>query len=341
MVASETSIPWWMALFGFVVGAAIGSFLNMVIYRLPRRISFLNPSSSICPVCKHPLAGKDLVPIFSWLWTKGRCRYCGEPISGRYMGVEILTGLVFGAIWYRLVALQLFPQWGLLIAQWAIAAGLVAIIFIDWELYIIPDELNAYLLAVALLYHALAGSFMVAVTGWLAGWGALWGIAFFGRVTFGKDAMGHGDVKMMRGIGAFLGPLLLFANLMIAVVLGLVAGIVGLVLARRAAPAAVVEGEGEYLPPESVGSLVKLGAWYLLALDVPAAFFPKMYRLIGETQEEVAIEDDPWVPSLTTIPFGPYLAAGALLCLVFGEPIAGAMRAYWENATGVGPVGRG
>lgn len=325
-----------MAAFGFVVGAFFGSFLNMVIYRLPRRISFLKPSHSICPNCKHPLAGKDLVPILSWLSTKGKCRYCGDPISSRYMFVEILTGLVFFAIWYRLVALQLNPSWGLLVAQWAFALGLVAIIFIDWELYIIPDELNGYLLVVAMLFHAFAGSLGTAFVGWLAGWGALWGIAFFGRIAFGKDAMGHGDIKMMRAVGAFLGPALLFANLMIAVVLGLVVGIVGIALAsRKKAAVAQEEAEGEFFPPESIGSLLKLGVWYLLALDVVAIFFPKMYRWIGETQEEVAIEDDPWTPSLTTIPFGPYLAAGALVCLMFGEPILAGMQAYWDRTTGV------
>jgi len=326
--------PWTVAL-GFVLGAIAGSFLNMAIYRLPRAISFINPSSSICPNCKHPLAWRDLMPIVSWLSTKGKCRYCEVPISSRYMWVEILTGLLFAGVWYQYLVATDQPTlaWFYMVA----VAALVAVIFIDWELYIIPDELNAFILVIGIALQFALGTPMVALWGALAGWGVLWGITFLGRIAFGKDAMGHGDIKMMRGVGAIVGPMLMVASVMIAVVVGLVVGLMQIYLAKRSAvPEAAEEGEDDGgWEPEPIASVIKLGIWYLLCLDVVAIFFPKMYQWIGEPVPEKGLdEDDEWVPSATTIPFGPYLATGAILCMLFAGPIEKGMRDYWRNATG-------
>lgn len=327
--------PGWTALFGFVIGAFVGSFLNMAIYRLPRRLSFSEPKRSFCPNCKHSLSAIDLMPIFSWLSTGGKCRYCKLPIAVRYLTVELLTGSVFAGIWFRFMAGT--PNPNVLIAGFyaVAAAALVMIIYIDWELYIIPDELNAFLFAVALIYACVSGHLLQGVYGALLGWGLLWGIALLGRLAFGKDAMGHGDIKMMRGVGMLIGPTLMLANLAIAVVLGLVVGIAVIVITSRQKSAEPESSDGDIpYEPESIGSLLKFGAWYLLCLDIPATYFPKMYRLIGEEPESESIEDDDWSPSLTTIPFGPYLAAGALACMLFGGVIEQGMQQYWAHATG-------
>jgi leader peptidase (prepilin peptidase)/N-methyltransferase len=329
----------WLVVLGFVVGAAVGSFLNMLIYRLPRRISFVNPAHSICPTCNHTLKSVDLIPILSWLSTKGKCRYCHEPVSSRYFWVEVITGVLFAAVWWNKAIDPLFPDWVGMWAQWTMIACLVAVIFIDWELYIIPDELNAALLVVAIAYHAATGSLGTALTGALLGWGLLWGIAFFGRIAFGKDAMGDGDVKMMRGVGAFLGPLLLGANLAIAVLLGIIGGVLGIILAKKLESPSSSESsenaDASVMTPTPIGFIVLSGAWYLFCLDIVSLAVPALNRWIStKIPQEIVEEEENWKPSLTTIPFGPYLAAGAIICMIGGGPIEGAIRNYWEHATG-------
>ncbi len=327
--------PEWTWIVGLLIGAAIGSFLNVVIYRLPRRISLGNPRNSFCPRCKHRLGLRDLFPLFSWLLSRGRCQHCGEPIPVRYFLVELLTGSLWAGLWWQNLVAAGEP---VRFFAFALAtAALVAIIFIDWEFYIIPDEINAVLLAIGAGYHAVEGTLLIALYGALLGWGLLWGIAMMGRLLFRKDAMGHGDIKMMRGVGAVIGPLLILASLGVAVVAGLVIGVLLMFVARRvssgAADDAAEEGDEEY-QPESIGSLLVLGAWYLLCLDVVALFFPNLYRLIGQDVAEESLEEDDWKPSMTTIPFGPYLAIGALLCMLFPGQIESGIRDWWQSQTG-------
>lgn len=321
--------PSWSWILGFIIGAATGSFLNMVIYRLPRRLSFVEPSRSFCPRCKHPLGGADLLPLLSWLSTKGKCRYCGEPIASRYFWVEVLTATLFAAFWWQYLIVG--EDWIRCTFYMIEAALLVAVIFIDWELYIIPDELNAAILVAGIGLQATLNTWQVAVTGALLGWGLLWGITFLGRVAFGKDAMGDGDIKMMRGVGAMLGPILVVANLGIAVVLGLLGGIAGILLAKKSK---ATEGgetdDGEMPPPTPIWVVLVAGAWYLLLLDVVALFVKPLDRwIVSKLPQEVVEEDDNWKPGLTTIPFGPYLAAGALVCMLFANPIEKKVREHF------------
>lgn len=327
-------IPSWSWILGLVCGATIGSFLNVVIYRLPRGMSLSNPKNSFCPNCKHQLGVPDLFPLLSYLISGGKCRYCGETVASRYFWVELLNGSLWALIWWQYFIVSFEP---LRAAFYALTtAALVAVIFIDWELYIIPDELNATLLVFGVAYHAFDKSLAIALSGALLGWALLWGIALLGRLLFGKDAMGHGDIKMMRGVGALLGPSLLVANLMIAVVAGLVIGlsILGIASAakkREAVEEATEDATEEPYEPETIGSLFIHGAWYLCCLDIVAIAFPKMYNWIGEAQVEQNVDDDDWKPSLTTIPFGPYLAIGAIVCMVFGSPIEKGISNYMQN----------
>ncbi len=289
------------------------------------------------------------MPILSWLRTGGKCRHCKEPIASRYLWVEVLVGSLFAIIWLQTMCGGLDPQIVPFALKSMAAAVLVAIVFIDWELYIIPDELNAALLFIGLGYGVYRHGVHDAVLGAFIGWALLWGFVFLGRIAFGKDAMGDGDIKMMRGVGAVLGPTLVLANVGLGVVLGLVGGIVTIAIeARRERAKADASPEGEAATPFSTQEdpapeatpipLVLLGGvLYLFCVDVVALFVPPLSRWIASRYpEELLDESDDWVPAATAIPFGPYLAAGALICMLAGGPIEREMRAYWNNATGRG-----
>ncbi|AIE85768.1 prepilin peptidase [Fimbriimonas ginsengisoli] len=330
--------PAWTCVMGFILGAFVGSFLNMAIYRLPRGKSFFNPSRSFCPNCEHALGAPDLFPILSWLLARGRCRYCDQRIASRYLWVEVLTGSLFAGVWFKYLTETYDPLRAGFSA--IMIACLIAVIYIDWELYIIPDELNAAILVTAIAFQALQGNLHGALVGGLTGWGILFGIVLLGRLAFGKDAMGDGDVKMMRGVGAFLGPWLTVGNMAIAVVVGLIGGIAGILIANRSKGSGEAEAandDDEPMPEATPVPLVLLaGIWYLLCLDVLALFIPPLNKWVHRYfPEESVEEEDDWKPGATTIPFGPYLAAGALICILFGAPIESGLKRYFHVAPDV------
>jgi leader peptidase (prepilin peptidase)/N-methyltransferase len=342
--------PAWTWIVGFFVGAAVGSFLNVVIYRLPRGLSVHRPTYSFCPECKHRLGVPDLFPLLSWLLLRGKCRHCGARVSPRYFVVELINGAIWAVVWYQVFVLGSDPlleghltygeatAYG--VAYMLFASALVAAIFTDLQFYIIPDQVNAAMLAIGLgLNAALAwqGSpdawmwgMPSSVAGALVGWGVLWGIALLGRLAFRKDAMGHGDIKMARGIGAVLLPVMALMSFALAVVLGAVLGIAIWFVrkSREAISTGEEEDEGPY-EPESVGSLLKCGLGYLLCIDVVGLAFPRLYESwFGENPYSTEdIEEGPGV-ELTMIPFGPYLAAGALVALMAGGWLRGLWDAY-------------
>lgn len=121
--------------FAFVLGAAIGSFLNVCIYRLPRDLSVNQPRRSFCPACKKPIPGHQNLPLISWLLLWGRCANCGSKIAFRYFAVELLTALLFLAIW------QSF-SWQMAIAYWIFISLVIVATFVDFEHFIIPDEVT-------------------------------------------------------------------------------------------------------------------------------------------------------------------------------------------------------
>ncbi len=184
----------------FLFGLAIGSFLNVVIYRIPRGESIVSPPSH-CPHCDHGIRPWENIPLLSWLFLGGRCSHCKAPISGRYPLVELLTGLVFLAVFWR-YGLTL----GSLVYMW-FSALLITITFVDLDHLIIPDGF--------LLLASLAGviSWFVGGTevliqqliGAIALGGTFWAIRFFGEKIFKKEAMGFGDVKFAVLFGWTLG----------------------------------------------------------------------------------------------------------------------------------------
>ena len=148
---SFTAAHWLLAyLFVFVFGAVWGSFLNVVIYRLPVGKSILRPRRSFCPKCEHEIAWFDNIPILSFLLLKRRCRHCHEPISYRYVVVELLTAILFCLV---------FQRFGFSVATpiyWILTGCLIAITFIDIDHFIIPDSLSLGLLPVGLLVSLFA-----------------------------------------------------------------------------------------------------------------------------------------------------------------------------------------
>ena len=227
-----------------VLGLLVGSFLNVAIHRLPEEGLGINePKRSFCPSCKHQLAWSENLPLLSWLRQRGRCKHCGVSISWRYPLVEALTGAL-----YALVAwITPFAAWPLLLVQLLIVSGLIVATFVDFDRFEIPDEVSlgglALCFPLSFLVPALhadtwmalelaeAGdidrfhALLAAIAGAAAGGGILLLIGWLGKLAFGRDAMGLGDVKLLAAGGGFIGPGGALVALVLASVLASVAGI--------------------------------------------------------------------------------------------------------------------
>lgn len=198
-----------------VIGAAVGSFLNVCIARLPEGESVVAPRSR-CPRCRAAIAWYDNLPLLSWLWLRGRCRHCGEPVSVVYPAVE-LAGL---AVWAGM-AWAFGPTWEAL--RGAVLLSLVlAIGVVDARHYVIPDPLSLGGVGAGLGLALLPGEpdILRSVAGAATGFLVLWVVAWAGEKAFRKPAMGGGDIKMMAMVGAFLGPV----GALLTIFLGAAAG---------------------------------------------------------------------------------------------------------------------
>lgn len=179
---------WWLY---FLFGLIGGSFLNVVIHRLPRHESLCWPPSH-CPDCNHRLAPPDLVPVLSYIWLKGCCRYCGVKIKFRYPLVELLTaGLTL--LWGMRYPMDIGG-----IAVLILTYTLVVITFIDLKQLMIPDTLTVPLLVLGLAVQVWQGQWIAGLSGALAGFSALWLIRLIEPA-----GMGWGDIKMLAMIGVF------------------------------------------------------------------------------------------------------------------------------------------
>ena len=182
-------------------GAVIGSFLNVVIWRLPRGESLVHPGSR-CPKCTKPLRPWDNVPLVSWLVLHGKCRSCAAPIPKRYPIVEAVTAALFvliGLVVTHPVAL---------VAALAFAAAMVAVTFIDLDHRIIPDVITLPGMVLGLLLAFTGGGLNPrdALLGLILGGGGLFAVATGYRAATGRDGLGGGDIKLLGMVGAFLGP---------------------------------------------------------------------------------------------------------------------------------------
>lgn len=225
----ETLLPWTLV---FFLGASIGSFLNVVIYRLPAGLSLLYPPSR-CPRCLHRLKFYDNVPIFGWLWLKGRCRHCRTSISPRYPLVELASGLLF-------LALFLHFGWQLkTLTSWVLASWLIVLTLIDLDTLTLPNALTASgvclgWLAQGLLAMGTGRPLNLAI---VASVGAsvlgLWlfdVISLFGAVVMGTTVMGGGDGKLAAMLGAWLGWQGLLLSILLSSALGALFGSLAMAL---------------------------------------------------------------------------------------------------------------
>ncbi len=259
----------------FVLGAAIGSFLNVVIARLPEGMSIVRPPSH-CPKCKTPIKPWNNLPLLSWLLLRGKCASCKAPISVRYFVVELITGLLF------LACLQRFGYTPALAPALIFSASLVAVTFIDIDTFEIADEISLPGIVLGCVLRPLCFG-----KPWFSGIvGALLGASFLAFIRWAhmlvrkREGMGLGDVKLIAMIGAFLGPGGLLPSILVASFAGsLIGGAV--VLGRK------LRGEDVTPEPEP------------------------------EATEDEDEDDDDWEPSWDAVPFGPFLALGALAALLF------------------------
>lgn len=226
-----------------LLGLCIGSFLNVVIHRMPlmlergwklesaellgvkidaaaEAISLSRPRSR-CPSCGHAIAWHENIPVLSWLWLRGRCSACKTRISARYPFVEILTGVLFALVGWRFGATPTALLWC------AFVAVLVALAGIDWDTTFLPDNLTLPLLWAGLVASALGWTIPLADAVWgaVAGYLSLWSVYWLFKLTTGKEGMGFGDFKLLAALGAWLGLKMILPVVLGASVIGAVVGI--------------------------------------------------------------------------------------------------------------------
>jgi leader peptidase (prepilin peptidase)/N-methyltransferase len=266
-------LPVACALMG-VLGAMIGSFLNVVIHRVPREQSIVFPNST-CPRCSAQIKFHDNIPILSFLLLGGRCRACKARISARYPAVEALTAVLFAAVAWH-------DGWSYALGfDLAFVAAMLALLFIDAEHMILPNVITypgmLFAVITRLVLPYLTGpahfddlpqlisllppnypiwlvSIIGAALGALAGGGSLWLMGFLWEKLRGVEAMGFGDVKMMLMVGAFLGWRLTILTILIAALSGSLAGI-SLMLKRGSRDLQMMLPFGIFL---GIGSIISL-----------------------------------------------------------------------------------
>lgn len=193
----------------FIFGACIGSFLNVVIYRIPARISLIYPPSR-CPHCQHQLGITENVPIFGWLWLRGCCRWCKARISSRYPIIETVTGLLFMLVFWR------FGYSLETVGYCALLSWLLSLSMIDLDTMTLPSALTKSGLVAGLLFQVIwgwqlaqgkgvANQLMFGIGGAVVGIWLLELIALVGLILLGQQAMGDADGKLMATIGAWIG----------------------------------------------------------------------------------------------------------------------------------------
>ncbi len=210
---------WQAASYIFMFGAIVGSFLNVCIYRMPLGQSIVSPGSR-CMSCNKNVRWYDNIPILSWLFLRGRCRFCGASFSIRYPFVELLTALL---------AVALFLKFGLtlqLAVMFIFCAALVVVTFIDFDHQIIPDEISlpGIVVGFVLSFFMPDITWLSSLLGIIAGWGILAAV-FYGYLWLtGREGMGGGDLKLLAMMGAFLGvksiPFIIFASSLVGSILG-------------------------------------------------------------------------------------------------------------------------
>ncbi len=248
--------PWGLA----VLGLCVGSFLNVVVHRMPLMLErqwradsaamlelpakeedtaaplTLSKPASRCPACGHTIRWYENIPLVSWLVLRGKCSSCGTRISVRYPLIELLTALLFAACGWRFGAQPTTLLWC------GFVAVLVAASAIDWDTTLLPDDLTLPLLWAGLIAAALGWTLPLseAVWGAVAGYLSLWSVYWLFKLTTGKEGMGFGDFKLLAALGAWLGWQMVLPVVLASSILGAIVGI-GMKLSSTLR-------EGQYIP---------------------------------------------------------------------------------------------
>ena len=242
--------PLLFAIVCGVLGLLVGSFLNVVIHRLPKIMQrdwaaqcaamsgdAAPPASpynlmvprSACPGCGHRIGALENIPVLSYAWLRGKCAGCGAPIGVRYPLVEALTGLLSAfAAWHFGYG---WAAAGALLLIWA----LIALTFVDFDTQLLPDDITLPLLWLGLLFNlgAVYVPLHEAVTGAVIGYMVLWSVYWLFKLITGKEGMGYGDFKLLAAVGAWLGWKMLPLVILLSSFIGAVVGIALIVLARH------------------------------------------------------------------------------------------------------------
>jgi leader peptidase (prepilin peptidase) / N-methyltransferase len=247
----EMPLVVWIAFAG-VLGLVVGSFLNVVILRLPERMAAsweqearevlaleAEPAAPLppgivrepsqCPQCKHRLSVLDNIPVFGWLLLRGRCRYCQVKISIQYPLVELLSGVLSAVIVWKFG-----PSWSAL-AGLVLTWSLIALSGIDFRTQLLPDQLTLPLLWLGLLL-ALLPMFVTApsaIIGAAIGYLSLWSVYWLFKLLTGKEGMGYGDFKLLAALGAWMGPISLLPIVLLSSLIGALVGVSLIVLRKR------------------------------------------------------------------------------------------------------------
>jgi leader peptidase (prepilin peptidase)/N-methyltransferase len=231
----EIILHW---LFPFCLGACVGSFLNVCIYRIPIGRSVVTPGSH-CAACGAAIPWWNNLPILSWFILRGRSACCGTKIDFRYALVEALTALLFTVLWWYHGAAS--PSAAVI--YMVFAAALLVATFIDFDYFIIPDRITlgscAAGLALSAAFPVLQGEsswsagLLRSFIGLVVGGGLLWAVAIIGKLVFRKEAMGFGDVKFLAGMGVFLGWQSVLFIVAVSSLIGSVCGVALMVASGR------------------------------------------------------------------------------------------------------------
>jgi len=324
MIAADLP-AWFFRVFAFAWGAIWGSFATVVVHRWPRH-SVVRPGSH-CPNCLKPVRPYDNVPILAWLWLRGRCRDCKAPISPRYALIEAMYALSALALVELLlrsrVDLALPVFLALFFVRFAFAWGLLTASFIDLKKLLIPDFITLGGTALG-----LAASVMLPGIGWRS---SLLGIALGAGIPYAfyfvwdrflkRDGMGLGDVKLLAMVGALLGPhavvFALFFGSMQGIAATLISRVTGWKLAPDIDPEDLEDDEVESLSERFMAMVSRATGWKLGAAGEADS---------EDDGEDEAPGDGAAEPLMRTmIPFGPFLALGALEYMLGGDRL---MQAY-------------
>jgi leader peptidase (prepilin peptidase)/N-methyltransferase len=281
--ALRTNLWFFVTTLG-LLGLLVGSFLNVVIYRLPKMmeanwkqqcVEYLHPEQaetqantpkynlvsprSACPSCGHQITALENIPVLSYVVLGGKCSACKAPIGMRYPFVEAITGILTALLaWKFGFGVQAFAA---IVLVWA----MIALTFIDADTTLLPDDITLPLLWLGLIVN-VPGTFTTlpsAVFGAVGGYLALWSVYWLFKLTTGKEGMGYGDFKLLGAIGAWLGWQMLGQVILLSAAVGAVVGIVGILLYGREKGAKIPFGP--YLAAAGVIALVwgaEINRWY-------------------------------------------------------------------------------